>query len=206
MSANTLAAQRFPEMLQEMSDEGEYLPEQVFNVDEKELSWKRMPVWSYISKEEKLMPGYKAATATTAKSLQSCLTLWPHPWDSPVKNTGVGCHFLLQCIKVKSESEVAHSCPTHCDPMDCSLPGSSVHGIFQERVLEWGAIAFSNKTAKDRLNLLFGDSASNNLKLKPLLVYHSKNLRALKNIAKGSFPIVWKSNPKTWVRHAIFQN
>ena len=64
------------------------------------------------------------------------------PWDSPGKNTGVGCHFLLQCMKVKSESEVAQSCPTLSDPMDCSLPGSTVHGIFQARVLEWGAIAF----------------------------------------------------------------
>ena len=57
-----------------------------------------------------------------------------HPWDSPGKNTGVGCHFLLQCMKVKSESEVAQSCPTLSDPMDCSPPGSSVHGIFQARV------------------------------------------------------------------------
>ena len=65
------------------------------------------------------------------------------PWDSPGKNTGVGCHFLLQCMKVKSESEVAQPCPTLCDPMDCSQPGSSVHGIFQAKVLEWGAIAFS---------------------------------------------------------------
>ena len=65
------------------------------------------------------------------------------PWDYPGKNTGVGCHFLLQCMKVKSQSEVAQSCPTLSDPMDCSLPGSSVHGIFQARVLEWGAIAFS---------------------------------------------------------------
>ena len=65
------------------------------------------------------------------------------PWDSPGKNTGVGCHFLLQGMKVKSESEAALSCPTVSDPMDCSLPGSSVHGIFQARVLEWGAIAFS---------------------------------------------------------------
>ena len=64
----------------------------------------------------------------------------PHPWDSPGKNTGVGCHFLLQCMKVKSESEVSQSCPTPSDHMDCSLPGSSVHGIFQARVLEWGAI------------------------------------------------------------------
>ena len=70
-------------------------------------------------------------------------TRLPHPWDSPGENTGVGYHFLLQCIKVKSESEVAQSCPTLSNPMDCSLPGSSVHGIFQARVLEWGAIAFS---------------------------------------------------------------
>ena len=69
--------------------------------------------------------------------------LAPRPWDSPGKNTGVGCHFLLQCMKVKSESEVAQSCLTLSDPMDCSLPGSSVHLIFQGRVLEWGAIAFS---------------------------------------------------------------
>ena len=68
----------------------------------------------------------------------------PRPWDSPGKNTGVGCHFLLQCMKVKSESEVARSCPTRSNPMDCSLPGPSVHGIFQARVLEWGAIAFSS--------------------------------------------------------------
>ena len=67
-------------------------------------------------------------------------TRLPHPWDSPGKNTGVGCHFLLQCMKVKSESQVAQSCLTLSDPMDCSLPGSSIHGIFQARVLEWGAI------------------------------------------------------------------
>ena len=65
-------------------------------------------------------------------------------WDSPGKNTGVGCHFLLQCMKVKSESEVAQSCLTLSDLMDCSPPGSSVHGIFQARVLEWGAIAYSS--------------------------------------------------------------
>ena len=70
-------------------------------------------------------------------------TRLPHPWDSPGKNTGVGCHFLLQCMKVKSESEVAQSCPTLSNPMDSSLSGSSVHGIFQARVLEWGAIFFS---------------------------------------------------------------
>ena len=65
-------------------------------------------------------------------------------WDLPGKNTGVGCHFLLQCMKVKSESEVPQSCPTPSDPMDCSPPGSSAHGIFQARALEWGAVAFSN--------------------------------------------------------------
>ena len=70
-------------------------------------------------------------------------TRLPRPQDSPGKNTGVGCHFLLQCRKVKSESEVTQSCPTLRDPMDCSLPGSSIHGIFQARVLEWGASAFS---------------------------------------------------------------
>ena len=89
-------------------------------------------------------------SAAAAKSLQSCPTLCiptdGSPPGSPVppgKNTGVGCHFLLQCMKVKSESEVAQSCLTLSNPMDCSLPGSSVHGIFQARVLDWGAIAFS---------------------------------------------------------------
>ena len=69
-------------------------------------------------------------------------TRLPHPWDSPGKNTGVGCHFLLQGRKVKSESEVAQSGPTPSDPMDCSPPGSSVHGSFQARGLEWVAMAF----------------------------------------------------------------
>ena len=76
-------------------------------------------------------------------------TRLPRPWDSPGKNTGVGCHFLLQCMKVKSESEVAQLCPTLSDPMDCSLRGSSVHGISQARVLEWGAIAFSEHKGWD---------------------------------------------------------
>ena len=76
-------------------------------------------------------------------------TKLPCPWDSPGKNTGVGCHFLLQCMKVKSESEVAQSCLTLSSPMDCSLPGSSIHGIFQARVLEWGAIAFSEEVLRD---------------------------------------------------------
>ena len=108
--------------------------------------------------------------AAAAKSLQSCPTLWPHrrhptrlprPWDSPGKNTGVGCHLLLQCMKVKSESEVTQSCQTPSDPMDCSLPGSSIHGIFQARVLEWGAIAFSNESLLGKCYSLM----TNNIKL-----------------------------------------
>ena len=90
-----------------------------------------------------------ACAAAAAKLHQPCPTLQPHrrqpttlpcPWDSPGKNTGVGCHFLLQCLKVKSESSVAQLCLTLRDPVDCSLPGSSIHGIFQTRVLEWVAI------------------------------------------------------------------
>ena len=77
------------------------------------------------------------------------------PWDSPGKNTGVGCHFLLQCRKVKSESEVTQSCPTFHDHMDCSPPGSSIHGIFQARVLEWVAIAFSVNFSKTPIKLKF---------------------------------------------------
>ena len=78
-------------------------------------------------------------------------TRLPRPWDSPGKNTGVGCHFLLQCMKVKSESEVTQSCPTLSGPVDCSPPGSSVHGIFQARVLEWGAIAFASTSCQMRI-------------------------------------------------------
>jgi len=70
----------------------------------------------------------------------------PRPWDSPGKNTGVGCHFLLQCMKGKSESEVAQLCPTLSDLMDCSPPGPSIHGIFQARVLEWGAVGVHNNS------------------------------------------------------------
>ena len=98
-----------------------------------------------------------SAAAAVAKSLLLCPTLrplrqqptrLPHPWDSPGKNTGVGCHFLLQCIEVKSESEVAQLCLTPSDPMDCSPPGPSVHRIIQARVLEWVAIAFSIPRSK----------------------------------------------------------
>ena len=106
-------------------------------------------VWPYVSLSFLLK--LTAAAAAAAKSLQLCLTVQhqrrepnrlPYPWDSPGKNTGVGCHCLLQCMKVKSKSEVAQSCLTPSDPMDCSPPGSSVHGIFQARVVEWVAIAF----------------------------------------------------------------
>ena len=92
------------------------------------------------------------ATAT-AKLLQSCPTLCDPIDGSPPGSTisgilqartGVGCHFLLQCMEEKSESEAAQSCLTPSDPMDYSLPGSSIHGIFQARVLEWGATAFSD--------------------------------------------------------------
>ena len=98
-------------------------------------------------------------------------TRLPRPWDSPGKNTGVGCHFLLQCMKGKSEREVAQSCPTLSDPMDCSLTGSSVHGIFQARVLEWGAIAFSDI----RNNLLF-----------PMLRMPASKFMALGQVSKSS--------------------
>ena len=75
-------------------------------------------------------------------------TRLPRPWDPPGKNTGVGCHFLLQCMKVKNQNEVTQLCLTLSGLMDCSLPGSSIRGIFQARVLEWGAIAFSRETSK----------------------------------------------------------
>ena len=94
-----------------------------------------------------------AAAATAVTSVESNSvgphrwqpTRLPRPWDSPGKNTGVGCHLLLQCMKVKMhESEVAQSRLTLRNPVDCSLSGSSAHGIFQARVLEWVAIAFSD--------------------------------------------------------------
>ena len=102
---------------------------------------------------QKASKSSKRAAAAAAASLQSCPTLWPHrrqPTRLPVPGilqarTRVGCYFLLQCMKVKSEREVAQSCPTLCDPIDGSPPGSPIPGIFQARVLEWGAIAFSQR-------------------------------------------------------------
>ena len=113
----------------------------------------------------------KCIPAATAKSLQSCPTLCnpidgsppgpPVPGILQAKNTGVCCHFLLQCMKVKSESEVAQSCPTLSNPMDCGPPCSSVHGIFQARVLEWGDIAFSMRKSRTPLNLYFSEYQEN---------------------------------------------
>ena len=97
-----------------------------------------------------------------------------HPWDSPGKSTGVGCHFLLQCMKMKSESEVAQSCPTLSDPMDCSLPGSSAHGIFQARALGWGAIAFSDELLRALKRILMCTSSSSYTKsVGRILIIHS---------------------------------
>ena len=108
------------------------------------------------------------------------------PWDSSGKNTGVGCHFLLQCIKVKRESEVTHSCLTLSDPVDCSLPGSSIHGIFQTRVLEWGAIAFSGiytiLSQPENFNSLLSITALYKIGLNELLVKFKVNP------ISGSFP------------------
>ena len=107
-----------------------------------------------LSQNDSHTDNYVNKHAAAAKLLQSCPTLRPHrrqptrlprPWDSPGKNTGVGCHFLLQCMKVRGESEVSQSCPTLRDSMDCSLPGSSIHGIFQARVLEWGAMRWGGR-------------------------------------------------------------
>ena len=105
-----------------------------------------------LNTDYRMLPLPQHPAAAAAKSLQSCPTLCEpidSSLDSPGKNTGVGCHFLLQCMK--REREVTQSCPTLSDPMDCSLPGSSIHGIFQARVLEWGAIAFSATTPYHRL-------------------------------------------------------
>ena len=118
--------------------------------------------------EQNKEPYNKSAAAVTAVVSDSVRphrqkpTRLPRPWDSPGKNTGVGCHFLLQCMKVKSESEVTQSFPTLSDPIDCSLPGSSIHGIFQARVLEWGAIAFSITINLHIYNILIYNKAVKN--------------------------------------------
>ena len=134
-------------------------------------------------------------------------TRLPHPRDSPGKNTGVGCHFLLQCMKVKRESEVTQSCPTPSDPMGCSLPGSSVHGIFQARVLERGAIAFSlhfttfqYNTYSPKTPFWLGSCLSFSLfadKKKCMFVKHRKKFSLQLSHAKNKFPFAG-----TWDRIA----
>ena len=110
-------------------------------------------------------------------------TRLPHPWDSPGKNTGVDCHFLLQCMKVKSEREVAQSCLTLSDPMDCSPPGSSAHEIFQARVLEWGDIVKSHQSQRRKQAL-------------------GKNLQVLQNLpCKQVLPQQSWSSPSTAKDH-----
>ena len=114
-----------------------------------------------------------------------------HPWDSPGKNTGVGCHFLFQCMKVKSENEVAQLCPTLRDPMDCSLPGSSVHGIFQARVLEWGAIAFCDRLSKCWLLLNVDFSLLHLVKVVRITVITSNIYMAI-NVYQVPFKVLCK--------------
>ena len=105
----------------------------------------------------------------------------PRPWDSPGKNTGVGCHFLLQCMKVKSESKVTQSCLTHSDPMDCSLPGSSIHGIFQARVglrtVLWNLVQRELGQESKSWSIILHSSITNNIfKLEKEMATHSSVL------------------------------
>ena len=122
-------------------------------------------------------------------------TRLPRPWDSPGKNTGVGCHFLLQCMKVKSESEVAQSCPTLSNPMDCSLPGSSIHGIFQARVLEWVATAFSGKCVYGGQNLLYLD-----------FLLHGMSTPLISVLSKSTVYAKFSSSPKHIIRCRDIKN
>ena len=119
-------------------------------------------------------------------------TRLPRPWDSPGKNTGVGCHFLLQCMKVKTQSEVAQSCPTLSDPMDCSPPGSSVHGSFQARGLEWVASAFVSEDGvqEDLLNGILQRMLS-------ATVYKaSRTITEKEQVAKNTGPFLHKCSCK----------
>ena len=128
--------------------------QQIWKTQHWPQDWKRS-VFIPVSSKSNAKECSTAAAAAAAKSLQSRPTLCDPIDGSPpgsavpgilqARTTGVGCHFLLQCMKVISEKEVAQSCPTLSDPMDYSLPGSSTHGIFQTRVLEWGAIAFCDR-------------------------------------------------------------
>ena len=122
-------------------------------------------------------------------------TRLPRPWDSPGKNTGVGCCFLLQCMKVKSESEVAQSCLTLSDPMDRSPPGSSIHGIFQARVLEWGAIAFSENCYMTHQSHYWPCTLRN-----PLSICTPMFITALFTIARTLKQCICPSTDK-WIKH-----
>ena len=122
-------------------------------------------------------------------------TRLPCPWDSPGKNSGVGCHFLLQCMKVKSESEVAQSCLTLRDPMDRSLPGSSVLGIFQARVLEWGAIAVLRPYYYCCIILIFHNSLFQHISSPPITEICpqiSLSSRVLEMVSRASLIQTWK--------------
>ena len=137
-------------------------------------------------------------------------TRLPRPWDSPSENTGVGCHFLLQCRKVKSESEVAQSCLTLHDPTDCSPPGSSVHGIFQARVLEWGAIAFSETYYKHEntfdINLDYLAEAVQFLHYKFTLLFPLSKLNFCQEDAMYSSHLRSGDLRSTFLKGSIFLN
>ena len=126
----------------------------------------------------------------------------PCPWDCPGKNTGVGCHFLLQCMKVKSESEVAQLCPTLSDPMDCSLPGSFVRGIFQARVLEWVAITFSEVgLRKHHMNKTSGGGG---IPVELFQILKDDAVEVLHSICQQ----IWKTQqwPQDWKRSVFHSN
>ena len=138
-------------------------------------------------------------------------TRLPHPWDSPGKNTGVGCHFRLQCMKVESESEVAQSYLTLSDPMDCSLPGSSIHGIFQARLLESSAFAFTQKIHYKIIEVMLVQKRNffkfwkqRRKKSTQLQVHNTKKWELSKLISKGksdrleSLRFTWDYLQKTW--------
>ena len=143
--------------------------------------------------------------AAAAKSLQYCPTLCDpidgsppgsRPWDSTGKNTGVGCHFLLHCIKEKSESEVAQSCPTLSDPMDSSPPGSSVHEIFQARVLEWGAIAFSHFHFISKEKRFLQSQKGEKGHEAQVLIFHYCRQLLMKYIAWATVPVFFSLKKK----------